>query len=69
MEQRLVIWRVSLAAIVEQPWLGWGAGNFIETIAMHRSTLTMPELEPLFDIIVTYAHSDYLQIAVETRTI
>ncbi len=66
LEQRLVIWRVSLAAIGEQPWLGWGAGNFIETIAMHRSAFTMSELEPLFDIIVTYAHSDYLQIAVET---
>ncbi len=66
LQQRLTIWRVSLAAISNQPWLGWGAGNFIETIAMHRSTLSMLELKPLFGIIVTYAHNEYLQVAVET---
>ncbi len=66
LQQRLTFWRVSLVAISEQPWLGWGAGSFIDTEATHRSALSMLELKPLYDLVITYAHNDYLQIAVET---
>ena len=66
LQQRLAFWRIGLVAISEQPWLGWGAGSFIEVEAQHRSVLSMLELQPLHDLIITYAHNDYLHIAVET---
>ena len=33
---RLIIWRASVAAIRESPWLGWGLGSFTDIYAVNQ---------------------------------
>jgi O-antigen ligase len=56
---RLQAWAMTLDAIAQRPWLGYGHGAFLEVFYLHGG----PELGAIG--IWDHAHNDYLQLAVE----
>jgi len=55
---RLRIARDSMRMIEAKPWLGWGLNSFAVAYPQYRSFYS--------DLVVGHAHSDYVQLAVET---
>jgi O-antigen ligase len=54
---RVVIWRTSIAAWLDSPWLGWGLGSYSDIYAIHQPmTITQPNDK---------AHSTPLEFLVE----
>ena len=66
---RLLIWKVSVMAIVEKPFLGHGTGNFASAYGMAQekyfSQKEFTSTEELVAGSPEYAFNEYLQIAVE----
>jgi O-Antigen ligase len=58
---RVVIWRTSLVAFAQSPWVGWGLGTYNDVYAMHQPpTITQPNDK---------AHSTPLEFLVEVGLI
>jgi len=54
---RAVIWRASIEALLDSPWLGWGLGSYNDIYAIHQPpTITQPNDK---------AHSTPLEFLVE----
>jgi hypothetical protein len=54
---RVVIWRASVDALLDSPWLGWGLGSYNDIYAIHQpTTITQPNDK---------AHSTPLEFLVE----
>ena len=56
---RIAAWAMTLDAIAQRPWLGYGHGAYLEVFYLHGG----PELGAIG--IFDHAHNDYLQLAVE----
>lgn len=58
---RVVIWKVSLGAFANSPWIGWGLGNYADIYTVHQPiTITLPN---------DRAHSTPLEFLVEVGLI
>ena len=68
--QRLIIWKLSLSAFMNQPWLGYGLGNFhtayvAEKLEYNRSHPENKDIQPL----TLHPHNEILYWAVQSGII
>ena len=61
---RVTVWQGALEGFKERPWLGWGLGGFEQAYKHHR--LPIETDVGRYEKTTAFAHSEYLQVAVET---